>query len=67
MNHEAVWWQRVHCLFTSGVVGEMHFESGRGEIETILFEEGFARRLEGKHGRALHKRPSRQSDERYAG
>jgi hypothetical protein len=65
VNHEAMWWERVHCLFAGGIVGEMNFEARRGQIETVLVEEGLARWFEGKQGRALHKHAGWQDGQRY--
>ena len=64
MNHEAMRWQRVHCLFAGVVVGKMHFEARRRQIETVLVEEGLARWLQGKQGRALEKQASRKDGQR---
>ena len=45
MNHEAMRWQRLHCLFAGGVVGKMHVEARRGQVKAVLVEEGLARWL----------------------
>lgn len=51
VDDEAVRRQRVQRLLAGGIVGELRLETGRGEIEAVLVEEGLARRLQGREQR----------------
>ena len=51
VDDEAVRRQRVQRLLAGGVVGDLYLKAGRGEIKTVLVEEGLARRLQRREQR----------------